>query len=124
MSNCKAHHADLFEGELYRSGPVGNFGLGGSVEAAKRMQLGVDDQRSKVLEVVAAAGRPGVTSDEIAEQLGWIVFKVRPRTSDLRRMGKIIDSRERRPGATGIMSIVWKTPEHSQPIACVDREVA
>jgi transcription initiation factor IIE alpha subunit len=73
-------------------------------------------QRS-VLAVIEAAGARGATGDQIARELGWDKYRVRPRTAELRKLGKIIDSRQRRPSDSGISSIVWTLPHYSTPIA-------
>jgi predicted ArsR family transcriptional regulator len=48
------------------------------------------------------------TADEIASRLGESVLAIRPRVSELARMGKIADSGERRPNASGRNAIVWR----------------
>jgi hypothetical protein len=68
-----------------------------------------------VLRTIGDAGPEGATGDEIAERLDWEKFRVRPRTSELRVAGKIVDSGKRRKSAAGISSIVWITPDHLLP---------
>lgn len=48
------------------------------------------------------------TADEIASRLNKSILAIRPRLSELLRKGKIEDSGERRPNASGKMAIVWK----------------
>ena len=63
-----------------------------------------------MLGVIAAAGVRGATADEIAGVLAWERHRVRPRTSELRRAGKISDGGGRRLGHCGIGQIVWVLP--------------
>jgi hypothetical protein len=61
-----------------------------------------------VLSVIAETGATGATSDEIAAHLGWERWAARPRTSELRNKGVIIDSGRRRVNpASGKYAIVW-----------------
>jgi transcription initiation factor IIE alpha subunit len=96
---------------------AGHRGLGGSVKAAELMTPELPHLQRSVLAVIEAAGERGVTGDQIAKALGWDKYRVRPRTAELRKLGKIIDSRQRRPSDTGINSIVWALPCYSTPIS-------
>ena len=60
--------------------------------------------------MIASAGPRGVTGDEIADALGWVRWRVRPRTSELRRDSRILDSGQRRDSHAGVSSIVWIVP--------------
>jgi hypothetical protein len=53
------------------------------------------------------AGRNGLTTDELAATLGMSRASVQPRTSELRRKGRIIDSGQRRRNGSGKSAIVW-----------------
>lgn len=100
----------------YRDGGVGHCGLGGSPEAAELKAKTVSDDRRKVLAVIEAAGAAGISGERIADQLGWLPFRVRPRTSDLRKAGAIFDSQRRERNCNGIRCIVWVSREHSAPV--------
>ena len=68
-----------------------------------------------VLHVIAVAGATGATGDEIAATLGWERWVVRPRTSELRNRGVLIDSGRRRiNAASGRNAIVWTLPEYAE----------
>jgi transcription initiation factor IIE alpha subunit len=95
---------------------AGHRRLGGSVEASHVMTPKLPQLQAAVVAVVERAGAYGATGDEIAAALGWDKFRVRPRTAELRKLGKIMDSRKRRKSEAGIMSIVWVLPCYSQPI--------
>lgn len=56
------------------------------------------------------AGADGLTGDELAARLGWPKWRVRPRTSELRANGHIVDSGLRRLSEAGVASIVWVAP--------------
>lgn len=63
--------------------------------------------RERVLDAVRAAGRAGLTADEAAAELHLTPFTTRPRFSELRDMGLIEDSGQRRDNASGRKAIVW-----------------
>ena len=62
--------------------------------------------RSLVLTVLA---RGNFTADEIAGGAGHSVLAIRPRVSELARMGEIMDTGTRRKNASGKNAIVWTT---------------
>lgn len=88
-----------------------------SIAAADDIQEHLGKLQAKVHDVVSDAGVQGATSDEIGAALDWIVYRVRPRTAELRRMGRVVDSGLRRPGASGRSTIVWTLPEYKQDAA-------
>ncbi|GGZ21598.1 hypothetical protein GCM10011273_02920 [Asticcacaulis endophyticus] len=53
------------------------------------------------------AGTQGLTADELAAKLGQDRCSIQPRTSELKRLGIIIDSGLRRSNWTGKSAIVW-----------------
>jgi len=57
--------------------------------------------------VLAEIQRKPGPADEIATRLRQTVLAVRPRTTELAKLGKIIDSNERRANASGRKAIVW-----------------
>ena len=95
---------------------AGSYGLGGSDAAAEQITPKLPALQALVTGVIEDAGPRGATGDEIAARLGWDKYRVRPRTAELRKLGRIMDSRQRRPSETGIRSIVWVLPRYSQPI--------
>jgi hypothetical protein len=64
----------------------------------------LDQQR--VVEALRASDG-GLTADEVAAVHGEVFLKYRPRFSELRKLGKIQDTGERRPSALGNAQIVW-----------------
>lgn len=51
------------------------------------------------------------TADEVAEKLDKSLLAIRPRITELARMGLITDTGQRRENASGKMAIVWKRTE-------------
>lgn len=49
-----------------------------------------------------------LTADEVAGQLGLSILTVRPRLSELSKLGKIAETDERRPNQSGRLASVWK----------------
>lgn len=58
--------------------------------------------------VLAAIRLAPSTPDEVATHLGETVLAVRPRVSELSKLGKVIDTGQRRKNASGRPAIVWK----------------
>lgn len=49
----------------------------------------------------------GLTADQVAARLGLSILSIRPRITELTRLGKVRDTGERRPNASGKNAIVW-----------------
>jgi len=47
------------------------------------------------------------TADECAARLGMDILSIRPRFSELRRLGLVISTEARRPSSRGVSSTVW-----------------
>lgn len=76
-----------------------------SREAAESMASRVEHLRERCLTRIA--NRPS-TPDEIAEALGESVLSIRPRITELKQLGKIEPSGERRKNASGRAAKVWR----------------
>ena len=63
------------------------------------------------LAAIREAGPAGLTADELADRLNVDRYSIQPRTSELRLMGLIADSKQRRHNRTGKRAIVWTTPD-------------
>ena len=85
---------------------------GTSQEAARRMAPLVTGLRAKVLRSLRDGG-PG-TPDEIAERLGLSILSVRPRFSELNRLGLIEQTKERRSNDSGRRADVWKVADNDR----------
>lgn len=57
----------------------------------------------------------GLTADECAELLGAEIWSVRPRLSELRRMGRIVETEQRRKNRSGMTATVWKRAVFVEP---------
>jgi hypothetical protein len=91
---------------------AGHRGIDTSIVAADIINKKLPKLQSAVAEALLAAGPAGLTADEIAVTLGWDRHRVRPRTSELRRLGRIGDSGLRRSSDMGVASIVWVAREY------------
>jgi hypothetical protein len=52
-----------------------------------------------------------LTADECADLMGESILSIRPRFSELKRIGMIHDSGERRKNASGKSAVVWTAKE-------------
>lgn len=82
-----------------------------SIEAAKHIANECAPIQREVLSVLAEAGATGATTNEISARLRRDRGAVQPRTSELKLLGLIVDSKQRRKNASGVSAIVWTLPE-------------
>lgn len=61
--------------------------------------------RDKALAVLERSN--GLTADQVAAKLGESILSIRPRVTELARLGKVRDSGERRANSSGRSAIVW-----------------
>lgn len=61
--------------------------------------------RARALAVLERSN--GLTADEVAGRLGLSILSIRPRVTELSRLGKVRDSGQRRQNASGKSAIVW-----------------
>ena len=61
--------------------------------------------RARALAVIERSN--GLTADEVAGRLGLSILSIRPRMTELARLGRVRDSGARRPNASGKKAIVW-----------------
>lgn len=78
-----------------------------SAEAAAAVESITARVQRMVLSAVMSAGSNGHTAYELAVALKMERTTVQPRTSELRRLGRIRDSGQRRFNPNGKRAIVW-----------------
>jgi hypothetical protein len=79
---------------------------GPSQQAARAMSGTAKTLRARVLECFRNSPA-GLTADEAAAQLGETVLAIRPRVTELHRLGEIRATAMRRPNSSGMMATVW-----------------
>ena len=85
----------------------GSHGVDTSIAAATDMAPVAGTLRHMVLTAVKAAGSRGLTTNEIADTLNIDRNSLQPRTTELKLLGQIEDSGQRRANANGKRAIVW-----------------
>ena len=78
-----------------------------SIEAADAIAPVTARIQRMALARIKAAGARGYTAAELADVLAMERTTVQPRTTELRRLGLIDDSGQRRPNPNGKRAIVW-----------------
>ncbi|WP_242183133.1 hypothetical protein [Sphingomonas sp. CARO-RG-8B-R24-01] len=96
---------DLFS---YPSGP-GAQATDTSRAAADAVAPTAGMLRDRALGIVERSN--GLTADEVAGRLGLSILSIRPRLTELARLGKVRDSGSRRKNVSGRFAIVW-APVH------------
>lgn len=95
---------DLFPfGEPTYPYSPGHRGVETSIAAAQS----IDARTLQKLVVGALAQYGEMTADEIAARLGLSILSTRPRCTELKRLGRIRDTGERRPNASGRNAAVF-----------------
>lgn len=77
-----------------------------TMEAAERMRPDAPTLRAKVLVTIRAAGVGGMTADECAESMRESVLAIRPRCTELVKLGALRRSGERRRNRSGVSASV------------------
>jgi predicted ArsR family transcriptional regulator len=87
---------------------------GPSEQAAEAMGSTANKRRAAVLAQLAQYPA-GATADEIAKDMNLSVLSVRPRVSELKRMGKIKETGGRRKNESGMSATVWRIAPQASP---------
>lgn len=102
---AEAAYGDLFypESPGWKSGDT-------SRDAAVAMKGRASVLRERVYTEIAAAGRSGLTADQVAARLGETVLAVRPRLSELFHVtpSRIVPTGERRTNDSTLKAKVWR----------------
>lgn len=78
-----------------------------SQQAAVDMEPKVDTLRAKALEAIKSAA-DGLTADEVAAVLGESILAIRPRITELWKLGYLMQTTKRRKNQSGKSAIVWR----------------
>tara|TARA_Y100000588_G_C14209996_1_gene906288 strand:- start:1576 stop:1884 length:309 start_codon:yes stop_codon:yes gene_type:complete len=79
-----------------------------SIAAADAIAPQAPNLRTATKSALAASEPHGLTADEVAAVLGLSILSIRPRVTELSRMGVIEDSGARRANQSGKRAIVWR----------------
>lgn len=89
----------------------GHRGVDTSIAAAADIAPKLGRLQRLAEETIRAAGREGLTADELAERVDLPRWTMQPRTTELRLKGLVVDSGMRRRNCTGKAARVWVAPE-------------
>lgn len=99
--------------ECYPQSPAARLGSPETAfDAAASVTDAAKSREAKALILIGANGRSGCIADEVADTLGWERYSSRPRLSQLKARGEIVDSGVRRKGESGRNQAVWVVPEY------------
>jgi predicted ArsR family transcriptional regulator len=84
-------------------------------DAAESVADAAKSREAQALVLIRANASRGCTADEVADTLGWERYSSRPRLSSMKARGEIVDSGDRRKGASGRNQAVWVVPEFGPP---------
>lgn len=76
-----------------------------SLAAAQAIAPDARTLRKQTLDVIRAEPH---TADEVAKLLCYSILAIRPRVTELHKLGHITDSGERRRNDSGKLAIVWR----------------
>jgi len=89
-----------------------------SIAAAEAVAPDTASIRDRVLRAIAGAWLTGgLTADEAAARLALTPFTVRPRVTELRIMGKVVDSGLKRRNESTLLATVWCVPAFAKATA-------
>ena len=108
---------DMFtRSEAYPSAP-GYKVEGPSREAARKIAPRAGSLRAKVLNYYTTNYPRNFTADEIAKALNLSVLSSRPRLSELRALGWLEETAERRPNESGCMATAMRASRQAMEVA-------
>jgi len=85
-------------------------------EAAESVADAAKSREAMAQRFIRGRGLFGATADEVADTFGWERYSSRPRLSTLKAQERIVDSGQRRDGASGRKQAVWIAVEFAPPI--------
>ncbi|MHB8272024.1 hypothetical protein [Bradyrhizobium sp.] len=107
--------SDLFDwtpAQRYPSHPGSKTG-GTSRDAARKMAPRAPTMRDQVLAALREKWPFGLTADEVARAMNRRELAIRPRLSELKGLGLIRPTEERRANESGLSAIVWAAVSRS-----------
>jgi hypothetical protein len=113
---------DLFEkhnpNTIYPSGPGFKVGGGTSEAAAQRIVPLAGRLIKPILQEFVAASSVGMTPDQCAARIGVSVLSMRPRISELKRLGYLVYTGARAPNTSGMTAALLRaTPKASEALS-------
>lgn len=81
--------------------------VGTSKDAARTVKGDASILRERAYNALAEA-KEGLTADQVAQTIGRDRLAVRPRLSELAKMGRIARTGERRQNESGLFAAVWR----------------
>jgi len=101
-------NTDLFTWQEQYPMTPGHRGVSSSIEAAEKIKPKVGGMRGRVYGIIKLCGEEGTTVEELCAFMKLEAKHVQPRVSELRKLGKVIDSGLKRKSESGVSVIVWK----------------
>ena len=80
-----------------------------SLDAALAVTETLNERQREVMGALRQAGEQGLTPDEAAARIGRTVLAARPRFTELKLMGLIEKTGQRRANESGLLAAVWRS---------------
>lgn len=101
-------HVSEFPAKQYPAVPGAKGAAETSYDAAAAMEPAARTLRYAALRRLASRS---LTADELAAEMGESILTIRPRMSELRTLGMIVDTGDRRLNSSGRRAVVWRVRE-------------
>lgn len=103
--------SDLFDWRTSYPHQPGHRRAATSKAGADSVRAKAPTLRDQALEYIKRMDMWGATADECAEFMDKSVLAIRPRVTELSRLGKIYDAGVTRKNKSGVSAIVWRSYE-------------
>lgn len=84
------------------------------VEAAQKVAPKAPILRMKVLQYLQSRGQLGATGEQVANEIDEWIYSVKPRITELVRLGLVVDSNRRYKNSRNRNEVVWVAVESEQ----------
>lgn len=84
------------------------------VEAAQKVAPKAPILRMKVLQYLQSRGQLGATGEQVANEIDEWIYSVKPRITELVRLGLVVDSNRRYKNSRNRNEVVWIAVESEQ----------